>query len=300
MTRCAALTIKGERCNRQVVPYSHYCKIHLREKVYFEKDVESLFEIKNPKDKLLSNSIFQVILALLFFVIIYILFKNDKLIGSYISIPTDTAKEFFLVISQIIASILGFYIAIIILSVQLFGTESSKAFDLVQEKLERVSELIFNMPSELHILKDDYHKMLDDLHDEVQIMKDDKKIVSFENIANRLKRMLKVIKAQNLRHDYITHINSYFWNIERIFQKSLIPYIGSIAIKKSSKIIIKLLLLLGISLLLYLVFGIIDVKNIFPNLNAPILFSFILYIILILIEFFGIVYILFENLRDWR
>jgi hypothetical protein len=300
LNKCKAFTRKGERCKRQVFQDTGYCKTHIREKFYFEKSVESLIKFDNGKKNILKKPIFYIPLSFMIFIIVYILFRNNDLLGNFLSIPTNSTKEFFLATSQILATVLGFYIAILILSVQLFGTERSKAIDVLQEKVEEISDLILKLPENLAPLKQEYDDLLFDLHDQIMFMLGSEKMASSDKLNAHFRKINKYIETHDVQVEYITHINTYLWNVDRIINKSVIPYIGSIAIKKSSKILTKLLILLGISLLLYLIFGIVDLQNIFPNLNAPILFTYIYYLVLLLVEFGQIVFYLFENLREWK
>lgn len=299
MKRCQAITKKGEQCRRQCSSNMNFCPIHLKETYYFEKEIESSIKFRGFS-AIITHPIYQVILTLIFFFVVFLLFKDNHLIGSYISIPTQTVRDFFLLISQIIAAISGLYIAFIILSIQITSSERSKSIDLLQEKVEKINELIYRLPTEINILKTKYEDLLEELHDQIMFMGGNEKVQSFDSLEKIMRKIFAIMKKEDLPFEYITLVNTYLWNTKRIIRKSIIIYIGSITIKKTNRIIRKILLLLGISLMFYLLFGIIDVRGLFPNLNAPILFSYILYMLLIFFEFIQYIYYLFENLRDWK
>jgi hypothetical protein len=296
MARCIAITKKGSQCKLQASKNALFCSSHLYKTEYFEKQIEHEFNVHNR----FYTPYMRIIVSTVFFLIIFLLTQENQFLNKYFEISSIFGRDFFLAELQIWATLTGFYVAIIIITIQIISSERSKFIDLFQDKLEKITEEINNSPESVAIVKDKLQEMLIELRKQLYSMYGNENVPNIEKLVKFQNFFRNYAEKITAAYNYIFRIDLYLDNIMRIIRRSINSYFASVAIKKIVAFLSNLLAFLFCLFILYISFGIVDKQDIFPNINIPIILTSFLYSFLLLINFLRNCRNLFHNLRRWK
>lgn len=296
MTRCKAINENGIQCKSKANENALYCSLHWRKNKYFEKQIEHEY----AKNHRFYSPYIRIGISIVFFILVLILDKEFQIISKYIDITPNFERDFFLFELQIWATLTGFYVALIIIAIQIIGTERSKFIDTYQDKLEKITYEVSNSPEIISPIRNRYQELIIELDIQLRNMIGNLNVPDESKIEKFRKEFRKFGDENKAAHEFIFLIDLYQINIMRIIRKSNNSYLASVAIKKSVSFLTSLFIFIGYLALNYVAFGIVDKQDIFPNFNNPIILATLLYSIFFLINFRHLCLYYIDNLRRWK
>jgi hypothetical protein len=303
MRTCIGTTKGGRRCKLPALTGEKYCRHHLPYKNAEGREETFSDKAKTFVYQMFGSTIFQIIFTFLIFVLTFLLTRKGNWLAEYIDIPVNIGLELFSVVAQALAALIGFLFVFIALALQFVGLERSKWFDLFRDKVERINRLIFECPLELlaaqEILLTISEKLEEVTIQEIVVTKEDYE-KSFVPLLYRLAELKRIPDLSLQNKAYLQEAFSILISIEEIYRKIFVAYIGSVVLPVDFAIYPKLLILFILSIILIPIFGSIDLRSTFLDLHMPIIISFIIFLVLLLIETYQVITRLFKSLVEWR
>lgn len=300
---CIGTTKYGRRCKLPALRGEKYCRYHLPDEDKQESEESVVRRLRTFIYQMFGSTIFQIIITCIIFILTLLLTRDGNWIAEHIDIPLNIGMELFSVVAQALAALIGFLFVFIALALQFVGLERSKWFDLFREKVERINRLASECPDELP----EAQEILLTISEELEEVTNQEIIVTGKDYEQKFVPLfyrlaeLKGIPNLNLRNKaYLQEAFSILISIEELYRKIFIAYIGAVTLPVDYAIYPKLLILFFASIILIPTFGGIDLKNTFPDLHLPIIFSFITILLLLLIETYQVISRLFQSLVEWN
>jgi hypothetical protein len=187
--------------------------------------------------------------------------------------------------SQAIAALIGLLIAIRIYSIQLQQQIKSQAYDDFVAQVDKLRELVYGHSDELEGMIDDFDELLwylgnlrmKDMPQEYNVWENEGSGI-VEEIVERLR------KNDGEKAVYYHHLLSTLLRMETSMDNINVFQIGHYILLFHFKSLLPLIFLLGLSLLLLLAFGTLDVKGVLPDLALPVAASFLCWLFLALLD----------------
>lgn len=282
MTTCAGITRTGKRCKLKPLENERYCRFHLSQKTE---------EPEKPQKNTARHFIHLVTrtrIQLLILVVVFVLtFATSRFLDGIIQIPNSVVVVFFSTVSQSLAALLGFMFAMGIFFMQLVNQERINAYEKYKAEVKELFNLSKDCPARLD-LQDSFLEALKSLS--YATLAD---IASFnppnweglETLVNDAFDLCEDSNALNTQEEIFIHrVTSTALSVEESYNRLGFARIGYIVTKVEFKAVPKFVVLLIISLLFLILFGSIDVQDIFPDLRSPMVVTFFMGFVLVVVE----------------
>lgn len=244
----------------------------------------------------------QLLVAIVVFFATIFISTTSVFFSSTIYISPDALVTFFQTISQSLAAIIGFLFVFLALALQFVGLERSRMFDYFRDKVESLNSISRTCPDEMADAKGallELSNMLEDFTKEKIIVTPDDMKTRFLPIAKEI-RMVEN-EANSIEATlFVQEIYSIIVTIEETFSRDRGAYVGSVFLPVDFTLFPKLLVMFLISIVLSLMFDTVDVNNRFPDINIPILASFLAYFGLLIYEMYVVIRRTFNSLVLWK
>jgi hypothetical protein len=222
----------------------------------------------------------------------------------WLTIKRQVAIEFFSAVSQSLAALLGVLIVFLTVTSQLTAQRRMDDYRALQMQIEQLIHLTQTLPAELSA----FDKMLVQLINYLVPlqMKDfpiwssianDEQTVILENLLEKF-RQEWTENQQQLSFDTCLHLQQILLvlnNMQEILEGFLMLYNRILELGRFVLAIARLSLLLGISLLFLLLFGIVDLQNKFPVLSLPIVVTLAVWVSIALLELVSNTWFVYKN-----
>ncbi|MEC4814795.1 MAG: hypothetical protein SAK29_16165 [Scytonema sp. PMC 1069.18] len=208
----------------------------------------------------------------------------------WIKLHQEVAIEFFSAVSQSLAALLGVLIVFLTFNSQLIVQRRHEDYYTLQIQIDLLIRLTQSLPSELSNFDQLLLRVIDYL---VPLHLKDFSISTTSSQALPLHEFLENFKHKSSQvqqrcsiatHLHLQQILLVINNIEEILEGFSQLDKRTLEMSRFIIAIAKLSFLLGISLLLLLLFGIVDVQSKFPNLSLPVIFSLAISVLIALLE----------------
>lgn len=222
----------------------------------------------------------------------------------WLTIKRQVAIEFFSAVSQSLAALLGILIAFLTVTSQLIAQHRLDYYRALQTQIEQLIHLTQTLPAELS----GFDKMLVQLiHYLVPLqMKDfpvwssianDEQTVMLENLLEKFKQEWAENQQQHPL-DACLHLQKILLvlnNTQEILEGFLMLYNRVLELERFVLAIARLSLLLGVSLLFLLLFGIVELQDKFPDLSLPIIVTLAVWVLIALLELVNNAWFVYKN-----
>ncbi len=243
----------------------------------------------------------QLAIVGIMFVVTLIFAKREN--APWVTVRQEVAIEFFSTVSQSLAAMLGVLIVLLTFYTQLIAQRRTDDYRELQAQIHQLIRFTQELTPELsdfnHILVEviDYlvPLHLKDLPIRAytpQVLPLDKLIADLKNQWVEEKQQLSLAAHLNLQQISLT-----LSNIEEILEGFSTLYNRILEIGRFILAIAKLSLLLGISLLFLLLFGIVDLQSKFPDLSLPVIVALAICVLIVLVELVLDTWLLYKNLH---
>ncbi|MDF5728516.1 MAG: hypothetical protein PUP92_10885 [Rhizonema sp. PD38] len=243
----------------------------------------------------------QLALVGIMFVVTLMFAKRED--APWVTVRQEAAIEFFSTVSQSLAALLGVLIVLLTFYSQLIGQRRMDYYRELQAQIHQLIRFTQELTSELS----DFNPLLVEAIDYLvplhlkdlpirastsHVLPSDKLIANLKNESVKKKQQLSLAAHLNLQQ-----ILLILSNIEEILEGFSMLYNRILEIGRFILAIAKLSLLLGISLLFLLLFGIVDLQSKFPDLSLPVIVALALCVFIVLLELVLDTWLLYKNLH---
>ncbi|HEY9845680.1 MAG TPA: hypothetical protein V6D03_05725 [Candidatus Caenarcaniphilales bacterium] len=232
----------------------------------------------------------QLILLGLLFTITFTFARTSNRFATVIQISDEVAIEFFSATSQALAALLGLLIVFLTFRIQSIDQQRSSAYRALQAQLNQLIHLSVERPHELRVFDDDLSQIIDSFaslrmkHFPTWASQYD--APSFDKMTSGFISKYLELKEQipRLARLHLQQILLVLDNVEEIVDTFSELYIGILLMSHTIVAIAKLSFLLGTSLVLLLLFGVLDLQQVFPDLDLPTIVTLVAWLLIVLLE----------------
>lgn len=232
----------------------------------------------------------QLALIVLVFIITFAFARDRDHLAAFVQIPTQVAIEFFSATSQALAALLGLLIVFLTFRIQIINQQRSSAYRELQAQLSKLICLSLERPNELKVLDDDLVRIINSFtslrmkHFPTWASQYD--VPSFDKMASGFTSKSLELKDQvsRLARLHLQQILLVLDNVAEIVETFSELYVDILMMSHTVIAIAKLSFLLGTSLVLLLLFGVIDLQNVFPDLGLPTILALMAWLLIVLLE----------------
>ena len=232
--------------------------------------------------------------------LVFAMRENDP----WLTVPKQVAIEFFSAVSQSLAALLGVLIVFLTFNSQLIAQRQHEDYYTLQIQIDQLIRLTQSLPPELSNFAETLIALINylvPLHlkdlpiwpTSSQMLPLDKLLDNFKNEYEWAQVQQQCSLATHLHRQQILLVIN---NIEEIVEGFSRLYNRILEMSRFILAIIKLSLLLGVSLLFLLLFGIIDLQRKFPDLSLPVIVSLAIWVLIALLELVLDTWFLYKNL----
>ncbi|MDF5721367.1 MAG: hypothetical protein PUP91_12995 [Rhizonema sp. PD37] len=242
-------------------------------------------------------------LALVGIIFVVTLMFAQRENAPWVTVRQEVAIEFFSTVSQSLAALLGVLIVLLTFYSQLIGQRRMDYYRELQAQIHQLIRFTQELTPELSDFNPLLVKTIDylvPLHlkdlpiraSTSQVLPLDKLIANLKNEWVDKKQKFSLAAHLNLQQILLT-----LSNIEEILEGFSMLYNRILEIGRFILAIAKLSLLLGISLLFLLLFGIVDLQSKFPDLSLPVIVALAMCVFIVLVELVLDTWLLYKNLH---
>jgi hypothetical protein len=228
----------------------------------------------------------------------------------WLTVRRQVAIEFFSVVSQSLAAVLGVLIVFLTMTSQLIMQRRLDDYRALQTQIEQLILLTQTLPVELNVFDEMLVEVIEYL---VPLQMKDfpillpvanyKQAAILEKLLTSFKQ-LWVEKQQVLSFNARLHLQQSLLvlnNMKEIIDGFLILHNHILEIGRFVVSVSRLSFLLGLSLLFLLLFGIVEVQDKFPDLSFPVMTTLAIWILIALLELVGDTWFIYKNLHGpWK
>lgn len=245
---------------------------------------------------------YQLVLIALVFVVTFALSRSKNYLTTFIPIPEEAAIEFFSATSQALAALLGLLIVFLTFRIQTINQQRNNAYRELQVQISKLIHLSLDRPDELKAFDNDLVQIIDSFtfmrmkHFPIwasQYNASSNIVLDFISKSCGLKERLP--RSARL---HLQHILLVLDNIAEIVETFSELYIGIQLMSRTVVAITKLSFLLGTSLVLLLVLGIVDLQKTFPGIGLSIVITLMTWLLVVLLELAVDTWRLYRDLRQ--
>ncbi len=245
----------------------------------------------------------QLVLIGLVFIVTFAFSRNSNHLATFVQIPDELAIEFFSATSQALAALLGLLIVFLTFRIQTIHQQRSSSYRELQAQISKLICLSIERPGELEVLDDDLAQIVDSFT--LLRMKhfptwasqynvpSDKMVAGFTSKSLKLKDQIS--RSARL---HLQQILLVLDNIAEIIETLSDLYVGMLLMSHTVIAIAKLSFLLGASLVLLLLFGVVDLQQIFPDLGLPTIVALVTWLLVVLLELVVDTWRLYNDFRQ--
>jgi ABC-type multidrug transport system fused ATPase/permease subunit len=246
----------------------------------------------------------QLVLIGLVFIITFAFSRNSNHLATFVQIPDQVAIEFFSVTSQALAALLGLLIVFLTFRIQTINQQRSSSYRELQAQISKLICLSVERPDELEVLDDNLVQIIDSFTSlrmkhfptwasQYDVPSFDKMVAGF--ISKSLKLKDQISRSARL---HLQQILLVLDNIAEITETFSDLYVGMLLMSHTVIAIAKLSFLLGASLVSLLLFGVVDLQQIFPDLGLPMIVALVTWLLIVLLELVVDTWRLYNDLRQ--
>jgi len=242
------------------------------------------------------------LMGILFVVTLIFAMQNP---APWLTIKREVAIEFFSAVSQSLAALLGVLIVFLTVTSQLVAQRRLDDYRALQMQIEQLIRLTETLPSELGMFDEMLVEVINylvplqmkDFPIWSSIADDDEQTVMLEDLLTKFKHEWAE-KQQQLPLATRLHLQQILLalnNMEEIIEGFFTLYNRILEMGRFILAIARLSFLLGISLIFLLLFGIVELQNIFPDLSLPIIVTLAVWVLIALLELVSNAWFVYKN-----
>lgn len=223
----------------------------------------------------------------------YFLSRDGRVLATYVHITTEGAMQFLSGVSQALAALLALSLAFLIFEMEGVDRERNNAFGIFRSQMYKLFELTRSRaPDEMKdfdlaliaILDEFAHASREDLP-----LRFNQRSPEEDRWERLVQDLIKVSDSVENKRDipellYQRQVQVLLTIAEDALNRLQIQVIRAVASVLIIRLISKLALILGASLLLLLAFGTTDVRGVLPDLTIPLLFALLAWLLITLLE----------------
>jgi len=210
--------------------------------------------------------------------------------ASWIIIRKEVAIEFFSAVSQSLAALLGLLIVFLTFRIQAITSERLDHYRALQLQIDQLIRLTQELPLELQLFTDKLTEIIDyfvplQMKDfpssisEYYLSSWNQTLKTFRDASARMNQRLP--RPERLRLQQILLVLN---NVDEILEVFSSLYSIILDMNLMIMTIAKLSFLLGISLVFLLLFGIVGLQSVFPDLSFPVVVTTAIWVLIALLE----------------
>lgn len=246
----------------------------------------------------------QLVLIGLVFIITFAFSRNKNHLATFVQVPDQVAIEFFSVTSQALAALLGLLIVFLTFRIQTISQQRNSSYRELQAQLNQLIGLSLQRPDQLKIFDDDLAQIIDSFTllrmkhfptwaSQYDVPSFDKMVAGFIHQSLELKDQLPRSARLHLQQTFLV-----LDNIAEIIETFSDLYVGMLLMSHTVIAIAKLSFLLGASLVSLLLFGVVDLQQMFPDLGLPTIITFVIWLLIVLLELVVDTWRLYNDFRQ--
>lgn len=246
----------------------------------------------------------QLVLIGLVFIITFIFSRDQNHLAGFVQIPDEVAIEFFSATSQALAALLGLLIVFLTFRIQTINEQRSTAYHELQAQISKLVHLSLDRPDELRVFDNDLVQIIDSFTfvrmKHFPTWASQYNVSSFDQVLSGFTIKSLELKEQlpRLARLHLQHILLVLDNVAEIVETFSELYIAILLMSRTVVAIAKLAFLLGISLIFLLLFGVVDLQKVFPNLGLPAIVTLVTWLLVVLLELAVDTWRLYKELRQ--
>lgn len=245
---------------------------------------------------------YQLGMISLVFIITLIFTINNH--APWLRVNREVAIEFFSAVSQSLAALLGVLIVFLTVTSQLITQRRLDDYRALQSQIEQLIYLTQTLPTELDVFDETLVEVINYLvplqmkdfpiwstaNDEMIML--EKVLAGFRDEWTGKQDQLPLIARLHLQQVLLV-LN----NMEEILEGFLILYNHILEMGRFVLAIARLSFLLGVSLLLLLLFGIVELQKSIPDLSLPMIVTLAVWVLIALLELISNTWFMYQNLH---
>ena len=246
----------------------------------------------------------QAVVVVAVFVLTWLLSRDDRLLGSRVTVPDSTASGLLLAIPQVLGAFLALVIAFLLFQMQHIEGERREGFREFQSHVQALLQHARELPASLEA----FRKPIADTYDGIRgISLADLPLVGAE--WERLHGpVMSFVDALDEIEDRLTFSDrafaesllAVFVGMERSLSNLGVTYIALITMKNTLDLAYRMIVLVIVSLVLGLLFGTVYVPGNLPDLNGPVVAAVLAWLILQMTELAWFLSLMYRDTqREW-
>ncbi len=246
----------------------------------------------------------QLVLIGLVFIVTFAFSRHENHLAAFVQIPDQVAIEFFSVTSQALAALLGLLIVFLTFRIQTISEQRNSSYRELQAQLSRLICLSLERPDELRMFDGDLAQIIDSFallrmkHFPTWASQYD--VPSFDKLGSGFIHKSLELQEQLPRSARL-HLQQTVLvldNIAEIIETFSDLYVAILLMSHTVIAIAKLSFLFGASLVLLLLFGVVDLQQAFPDLGLPTIVTLVTCLLIVLLELVVDTWRLYNDFRQ--
>jgi ABC-type multidrug transport system fused ATPase/permease subunit len=220
-------------------------------------------------------------------------------------LPVNTTIDLLSILAQVLAALVGFLIVFLVLAIQFVALERSRWHDISRDKIEKLAALAARCPAEIPRVR----RILLDLHIQFEAVSAEQEplVVNRAEFKTRFEPLLQEFSeyrdrsARTMRaFAFMQEAAAVSQSIFDIYGKASVAWVGSVVLPVDFLVLPKLLVLLFTTVALIPFLGGDSVPGALSDLRIPTVLALLTFFAFVLLEAFGSMTRLMNELLNWR